>query len=462
MPKRSPFFASPALCRTETVFCCPSFSSASKGWKHKKAGAWQSNFAVQGGEILKRYLNFLTALSAVLGLMFATVLGTADYFTANSYTVTQGDSLSWNNGALSIVKTGTPEVSASTAECPESCRAELMLYHTIPVKTVQLNIVGDSDSFVVACGMPFGIKMFTNGVVIVGLSDIKTQAGAVNPASDAGLQTGDIILAVNGKTTDTNTDVEKAIESCGGSSIKFSINRDGQKFSAAVSPVRSESDGQYKVGLWVRDSTAGIGTMTFYDPAGKCFAGLGHGICDSDTGRLMPLLSGDVVPVTISGITKGLKGTPGELRGYFTDEMADGTLFENVASGVYGTLNKTVEGKPVKVAMKQEVKTGPAQIYTTISGNTPKLYSIEIEKIDYRDGVQSKNLILHITDQQLLSQTGGIVQGMSGSPIIQDGKLVGAVTHVFVNDPTRGYGIFAESMLTESKNVSKQEQKLAS
>ena len=409
---------------------------------------------------MKRYLNFVAAVSAVLGLMFAAVLGTADYFTPDSYTVTQGDSLSWNNGALSIIKAGTPAVSAGVAGNPESCRAELMLYHAIPIKTVPLNIV--NDSYVVVCGMPFGIKMFTNGVVIVGLSDIKAQAGAVNPAADAGLQTGDIILAVNGQTTETNTDVEKAIETSGGSPVKLAVSRDGQKFSATVSPVRSESDGQFKIGLWVRDSTAGIGTMTFYDPAGRCFAGLGHGICDSDTGRLMPLLSGDIVPVTISGVTKGQKGTPGELRGYFTDEMAAGTLSENVASGVYGTLERPVDGKPVKVAMKQEVKTGPAQVYTTINGNTPKLYNIEIEKIDYRDGVQSKNLILHITDPQLLTQTGGIVQGMSGSPILQNGKLVGAVTHVFVNDPTRGYGIFAENMLSESKTVSSKEQKLAS
>ncbi len=408
---------------------------------------------------MKRYQNFLAAFSTVFGLLFATVLGTADYFTPDSYLVEEGSGVNWQNNLFSVVKKGSSEVSADTRDS-KTYRAELMLYRTVPVKSVQVEEVKNAS--VTLGGMPFGIKMFTNGIMVVGLADIKTETGCFNPATEAGLKVGDIITSVNGKSACSNLDVEKIVEGSGGRPIQFTADRGGQKVSASVQPVRDESDGEYKVGLWVRDSTAGIGTMTFYDPAEKCFAGLGHGICDSDTGRLMPLLSGDVVPVTISGITKGLKGTPGELRGYFTDEMADGTLFENVASGVYGTLNKTVEGKPVKVAMKQEVKTGPAQIYTTISGNTPKLYSIEIEKIDYRDGVQSKNLILHITDQQLLSQTGGIVQGMSGSPIIQDGKLVGAVTHVFVNDPTRGYGIFAESMLAESKNVSKQEQKLAS
>jgi stage IV sporulation protein B len=304
--------------------------------------------------------------------------------------------------------------------------------------------------------------MFTNGVVVVGLADIKTAAGTINPASEAGLKTGDVILSIDGKTVTTNYNVEDAVESCNGHPMKLTVSRDGKKLSVEVTHVQTESYGHYKMGLWVRDSTAGIGTLTFYDPAGKCFAGLGHGICDSDTGQLMPLLSGDIVPVTISGVTKGLKGTPGELRGYFSDDKAIGTLSANITSGVYGIMNQPIQSTPRKIGMKQDVRTGPAKVYTTINGNSPKYYSIEIEKIDYRDGIKSKNLVLHITDPQLLAQTGGIVQGMSGSPIIQDGKLVGAVTHVFVNDPTRGYGIFAENMLTQSKAIGAQEKKLAS
>jgi stage IV sporulation protein B len=304
--------------------------------------------------------------------------------------------------------------------------------------------------------------MFTNGVVVVGLADIKTDVGNFNPASEAGLKAGDIILSINGKTAGSNIDVEKAVENSGGKPVAMTVTRDGQKFSVSVQPIRSESDGLYKIGLWVRDSTAGIGTLTFYDPSGNCFAGLGHGICDADTGQLMPLLSGDIVPVTISGVTKGVKGTPGELRGYFSDDASIGSLGANVQTGVYGLMKSPLQGKPVKIAMKQDVQTGSAQICATINGCTPKTYQIEIEKIDYREGVESKNLVLHVTDPQLLAQTGGIVQGMSGSPIIQNGKLVGAVTHVFVNDPTRGYGIFAENMLTESKSIAAQESKLAS
>jgi stage IV sporulation protein B len=406
-------------------------------------------------------MRFLAASAALFGLFWAAALGTADYFTPNSYIVTEGGSLNWFSGALSVQRDSSAEVSASAgSRYPKNYSAKLMLYHTIPLKSVQVSVV--DDSCVVICGTPFGIKMFTNGVVVVGLADIKTNLGILNPASEAGLKAGDIILSVNGKAVATNTDVENAVERCSGGEMKLVVRRGQQKLSVAVRPVRSESDGLYKVGIWVRDSTAGIGTLTFYDPSEKCFAGLGHGICDSDTGQLMPLLSGDIVPVTISGVTRGQKGTPGELRGYFSDSKAIGNLSENVPEGVYGTMEKPVSGIPMHIAMKQDVVTGPVKIYTTISGNTPKYYDAQIERIDYRENVQSKNLVLRITDQNLLTQTGGIVQGMSGSPIIQNGKLVGAVTHVFVNDPTRGYGIFAENMMTREKAVGAQESKLAS
>ena len=410
---------------------------------------------------MKKLMKKLTASAATLGLFCSAVLGAADYLTPSSYTIVKGGSTSWDAGAFSFEKDGGAGIPVSTgSRFPQTYSAKLMLYHTIPIKTVTVNVV--DDSCVVLCGTPFGIKMFTNGVVVVGLADVKTDTGSFNPAAEAGLKAGDIILSVNGKTAGSNTDVEKAVESSDGKPVRLSVSRGGEKFSAAVRPLRSESDGLYKVGLWVRDSTAGIGTLTFYDPAENCFAGLGHGICDSDTGQLMPLLSGDIVPVTISGVTKGAKGTPGELRGYFTDDTACGSLGANAANGVYGLMKRPVQGKAVKIAMKQDVQTGPAQICTTIDGNTPASYNIEIEKIDCRDGVDSKNLVIRVTDAQLLAKTGGIVQGMSGSPILQNGKLVGAVTHVFVNDPTRGYGIFAENMLTESRAVAAQEGKLAS
>ena len=416
---------------------------------------------MQGGEVLKKIFKKLTASAVTIGILVSAVLGTADYFTPDSYTVVEGTSPTWGSGAFSLSKNEPVQASASTGETyPKTYSAQLMLYNAIPLKTVKVSVV-DSTS-VILCGMPFGIKMFTNGVVVVGMADVKTTVGTLNPASEAGLKTGDILLSINGTAVNSNLEVEKAVESSGGQPLKFTINRDGQKFSATIRPIRSESDEQYKIGLWVRDSTAGIGTLTFYNPTGNCFAGLGHGICDADTGKLMPLLSGDIVPVTISGVTKGVKGTPGELRGYFTDDTAEGSLSANVETGVYGSMKAPVQGETVKIAMKQDVKTGPARVYATIDGNKPQYFDIEIEKIDYRDGIESKNLVICVTDQKLLSQTGGIVQGMSGSPIIQNGKLVGAVTHVFINDPTHGYGIFAENMLVESRTVATQQSRLAS
>ncbi|HBQ46468.1 MAG TPA: SpoIVB peptidase [Ruminococcaceae bacterium] len=404
----------------------------------------------EGGEILKKFMKFLTASVAAAGLLFAAVLGTADYFTPDSYTVTAGSRLRWLSGALSVVRDGEADVSASTAaQYPQSYDAQLMLYDTIPLKAVKINVV--DQTCVVLSGKPFGIEMFTNGVVVVGLADIKTDTGSINPAIDAGLKVGDVITAIDGKTVSKNTDVQQAVESCRGKTLKFTVRRDGAVCSLSVRPVCSEADGLYKAGVWVRDSTAGIGTLTYYDPSTSCFAGLGHGICDSDTGKLMPLLSGNIVSVTINGITQGRKGAPGELRGYFSDDAAIGTLLANVPSGVYGRLARSPQGPALKAAMKQEVKPGPVKILTTIHGSSPQYFNAEIERIDYRDSAQSKNMVLRITDEKLLSQTGGIVQGMSGSPIVQNGKLVGAVTHVFVNDPTCGYGIFAENMLEESR-----------
>ena len=197
-----------------------------------------------------------------------------------------------------------------------------------------------------------------------------------------------------------------------------------------------------------RDSTAGIGTVTFYNPENGLFGGLGHGICDVDTNSLMPMKNGDIVPVTISGVTKGQKGAAGELRGYFSSNQAIGNLFINSDEGVYGQLDASpVEQQALPVAMKQEVKEGPAQILTTVADGEPQYYNVTIESIEYKNSSRVKNLVVLVTDEVLLEKTGGIVQGMSGSPIIQNGKIVGAVTHVFLNDPTRGYGIFAENMV---------------
>ena len=334
------------------------------------------------------------------------------------------------------------------------------LLNIIPLKSVNVQVVEETK--VVPCGVPFGVKIFTDGVVVVGISDVKVNLSTVNPAKDAGLKIGDVIMSIDNNTVNSNEEVAKYIQNCNGNPLTLSVRRENMTFSTEICPVKSE-DSSYKAGLWVRDSSAGIGTLTYYNPEQQVFAGLGHGICDVDTGELMPLRNGDIVPAIINGVVKGEKGTPGELRGYFSDQNSIGTLLANVNTGVYGVMNKApVENQPLVVAMKQQVKPGKAQILTTINGQAPQYYDIEIESVNYKEHTPTKNMVIRITDPKLLETTGGIVQGMSGSPIIQNGMLIGAVTHVFVNEPECGYGIFAENMLQISNSISDESQKSVS
>ncbi len=323
----------------------------------------------------------------------------------------------------------------------------ILFMNVIPIKKV--NIQKIENVYVVPGGNPFGVKLFTKGIIIVGISDIKTSHGLVNPAKQAGLQKGDIILTINKMEINSNEDLIKTVEKSNGNSLLVEVVRNGMKYETTITPIKNESDGIYKLGIWVRDSSAGIGTITFWDEKTKYFGGLGHGICDVDTGELLPLSHGDIIKTNINGISKGTRGNPGELKGYFIDCEPIGYLTDNTYSGVYGKLNECIPKKEViPVAMKQQVKTGKAQILTTVFGSSPEYYDIDIMRINYNEESPSKNMIIKITDNKLLNITGGIIQGMSGSPIIQNDMLVGAITHVFVNDPQKGYAIFAENMIS--------------
>ncbi len=355
---------------------------------------------------------------------------------------------------------GHGSVAASSPRADGSYTAVAKLFGIFPLKTVAVETV-DSPT-VALCGTPFGIKMYIDGVLVVGLADVETAAGHINPAKSAGLKVGDVILAIDGTAVTTNEQVAAIIEQCGGKPVTLTVRRDGVEFDASFAPALSAAEGRYKAGLWVRDSSAGIGTLTFYIPDTCQFASLGHAVCDVDTGDVIPLGDGEIVPAKIFGIKKGAKGTPGELKGMFDGETI-GHLSSNGEIGVFGVLSAPLPGcEIVPVKMKQETKVGPAQIYTTIDGNQPKYYDIEIKQVKYRDGSVTRNMVIEITDPALLKLTGGIVQGMSGSPILQDGALVGAVTHVFVGDPTKGYGIFAETMLDAAGNAQVSELKQAS
>lgn len=325
-------------------------------------------------------------------------------------------------------------------------RMDLKLLGLINIKPVSVQVV---DRRVVAlCGTPFGIKMVTDGVMVVGTGAITDcNSRAVSPAQIAGIQEGDIILSINGEKISSKKQLTKLVESSAGQPLSLVVRRGEQLTSLHLSPVRSSLDNSYHLGLWVRDSSAGIGTMTFYDPNNGCFAGLGHAICDVDTGQLMPLSQGEIVEASIIGVHAGKSGSPGQLQGAFVANRSIGSLYTNSYNGVYGRLmNQPVDAQTIPMAQCQEVRQGPVKILTTVSGQKPQLFDACIEKLSLSQDEPTKNMVLRITDPDLLELSGGIVQGMSGSPIIQDGMLVGAVTHVFVNDPTRGYGIFAENM----------------
>jgi len=306
---------------------------------------------------------------------------------------------------------------------------------------------------VVPGGNPFGIKLHTDGVLVVGMTDIQLGSRLINPAKDAGLKVGDILTHIDGQKLERGDCVRYLVSDSEGQPLAFTLQRGNEELQVTVVPVLSDFDRAYKAGIWVRDSSAGIGTMTYFDPESGVFAGLGHAVCDIDTGALMPLDWGEIVDVNISGVNPGQSGRPGELKGAFLD-CPLGELYINSESGLFGVLNSSfLSHDPIPMARKQEVQPGPAVIFATISGNKPQAFEVTIEKVNHSDISPTKNMVIKINDSRLLSITGGIVQGMSGSPIIQSGKLVGAITHVFVNDPSRGYGIFAENMDKQIKFI---------
>ncbi len=323
----------------------------------------------------------------------------------------------------------------------------------IPVSNASVNVIDENT--VKLLGTPFGIKIYTNGVMVVGITEVDTKNGNKKPAEEAGLLIGDLITKINNKEVLTNEEVALIIEQSEGEKLKIEIVRNNKNQTLYLTPEISLSSNKYKAGIWVRDSSAGIGTQTFFSPKYNCVAGLGHGICDVDTGKLLTINEGQAVDAEILSVQKGKKGSAGELKGRFLNSTIGDLLLNDETGIFYSFKNKNTDfNNLIKVALKQEVVAGDAKIYTTINGKEPHYYNCVIQKIRYNDSI-TKNMVIKITDSELLDKTGGIVQGMSGSPIIQNGKLIGAVTHVFLNDPTSGYGIFAENMLKDMSEINR-------
>lgn len=294
-------------------------------------------------------------------------------------------------------------------------------------------------------GYPIGLKLYADGVVIVGTEAVDTENGLVDTADKAGLKLGDVIKKINGVQIKSNKQVSEIIEKSGGQALTFDVERNGKSFQVSFNGEYSQSEKKYKAGIWIRDSSAGIGTVTFCMQDGS-FASLGHAVCDIDTKSTIPISQGECTDAEITGFIKGENGSAGELCGYL-DNKKTGVIFSNDNLGVYGCFDALPENKKLyQIAHNSEIQLGKAEIITTVEKGITEKYSIIIEKID-KNSSDNKNLVIRITDRKLIEKTGGIIQGMSGSPIIQNGKIIGAVTHVFLNDATGGFGIFADTML---------------
>jgi stage IV sporulation protein B len=324
-----------------------------------------------------------------------------------------------------------------------------------PIKKVDVNVLKDFK--VIPGGQSIGVKLNTVGVLVVGHHQVNSESGKLSPGELAGIKVGDIITRINGKQIEKMSDVAPFVQKAGlsGSILNIEVSRDSGNFRTNLKPLKEKDESDYKLGLYIRDSAAGIGTMTFYHPESKTYGALGHVISDMDTKKPIVVEDGQIVRSTVTSIEKGSNGDPGEkLARFSSDKEIIGNIQRNSPFGIFGTLTRDIENgimdKPMPIALSHQVKEGPAQILTVVDNDQVKLFDIEIVSTIPQKFPATKGMVIKVTDKELLEKTGGIVQGMSGSPIIQEGKVVGAVTHVFVNDPTSGYGVHIEWMLNEA------------
>lgn len=325
----------------------------------------------------------------------------------------------------------------------------------IPFKDITISVM--PEKMLIPGGHSVGVRMDVRGVLVVGLEEIEASSGEItNPGLAAGLQIGDSILEIDGNRVNNAREVTVQINKIQ-KEVKLKVQRKEETLDIMVTPVLSVDDDQYKIGVWVKDRTAGIGTLTFYNPSDNTFGALGHAITDPETGTVLPVAQGELLNAKVESVKQGRAGAPGEIKGIFYEADAPlGKLGKNTDYGIFGKTYDPIENsmyqKPMPIGYQNEVEKGKAYILTTLEGNQIEKYEISIEKITKQTKPGTKGMVIKVTDKRLLEKSGGIIQGMSGSPIIQNDKIIGAVTHVFVNDPEKGYGIFIEWML-QSSNV---------
>jgi stage IV sporulation protein B len=363
-------------------------------------------------------------------------------------------------------KSSHPEITAVDGKFLESRKTgissvTLSLFGKIPYKTMDVAVLPEIK--VIPGGQSIGVKLNSKGVLVVGFHAVQTAEGNRSPAEKAEIHIGDYIVKINGQAVQNVKDVGEAVTEAGKQKKKLNVTllREGKEHTVVLTPLYDVKDKSYRIGVYVRDSAAGVGTLTFYDPQKHVYGALGHVISDVDTGQPIQISNGKIVHSTVTSIQKGESGEPGEKRAiFFREDQVLGNINKNTPFGIFGEMPSLpghgMINQPIPIALADQVKEGPAQILTVVEGQKVERFNIEISHRMKQNHPATKGLIIKVTDPRLLEKTGGIVQGMSGSPIIQDGKLVGAVTHVFVNDPSSGYGTYIEWMLQDAGVIPKQ------
>ena len=388
---------------------------------------------------------FLVFFAGILVLSFGLISGRIP----DHYLICEGESAS-DLIRLPLVEEELLEADSQLSSNIPSGKVKIRcsLLGMIPIKNVEVTVVPETRVY--AGGMPVGIYMKTRGILVVGTGSVEKNDGSFSDPAENILRSGDYIVAVNGSAVTRKEELVQEVKESDGAPVVLKVDRGGSLTELLVQPVLDKEE-SYKLGLWVRDDTQGIGTLTYMDENGR-YGALGHGISDVDTGTLLNLSGGSLYHTDILSVVKGLRGTPGEMTGVIRYQSSEilGTIEKNTSSGIFGRITENrrlfCQGELVGTAYKQAVETGPAVLLSAVGGAV-KAYSIQIEKVNLAGSDPNKSMVISVSDPELLAVTGGIIQGMSGSPILQNGKLIGALTHVFVNDPTKGYGIFIENMI---------------
>ncbi len=356
--------------------------------------------------------------------------------------------VSADTGEKTIYKVGTEKLSVN-------------LFHKFSLKDVEVSVLPKTT--VIPVGNIAGVKLYTNGVLVVGMSEIEGEDNkSYKPYENSGIEEGDTIVKVNDTTIYSTDDLVENINLSKGEQLQIQYIHDEETKECSITPVKTDKE-EYKLGLWVRDSAAGVGTVTFYEPSTQKFGALGHGITDIDTGELLNIASGEFVTAEILNIKKGEDGNPGKIQGIVDGQETIGEISKNTEFGIYGKIEDLSSlnidaSKEMEVALRDEIQLGKATILCSLDNETVQEYEIEITKIYKENNYDNKSMEIKVTDERLIEKTGGIIQGMSGSPIIQNGKFVGAVTHVLVNSATEGYAVFGDLMIKQSKEVGRLER----